>query len=247
MTDTTCPACGRTFRSLKGRSGHLATFNDGTHASYRQAHGMRTPLGPDHKPTKAGARVRGAKVQAANVAPSLVAPRAASDAPATTPPDQAGDLKRALQELTEKSLEANRARVEREAVERAWQAPAEPPRTAPSTPVAASEPPASAQTSRQTQTAPPAGDPTKSSSEDWLLVGGAAAAGLGLAALVKSLKGANAPIASPQPEPPAGRPNMQLPSGIWATPEVQPETTGNPWLDSQLGYSGGIRTRRHGL
>jgi hypothetical protein len=246
MTDTTCPACGRTFRSLKGRSGHLATFNDGTHASYRQAHGMKAPLGPNHQPTKAGTRVRGAKVQPPTSAASPGAPFAVPAAPAAQPADHAGDFKRALRDLTEKSLEANRARAEREAVERAWQTPTAPPR-APPAPVAPNAPPASAPTAPQTQAAQPADSPPKSPADDWLIAGGAALTGLGLAALVKNLKGANAPTEATEPQPPAGRPNMQLPSGIWATPEVQPETTGNPWLDSQLGYSGGIRTRRHGL
>jgi hypothetical protein len=83
--------------------------------------------------------------------------------------------------------------------------------------------------------------------EAWLLAGGVAAAGLGLAALVQGLKGANAPNASNAPasdQSKLGRPGTQIPNGIWAEPEPWPATTGNDWLDQQLGYAGGIKHRR---
>jgi hypothetical protein len=239
----TCPACGRTFHSLKGRSGHLATFNDGTHASYRQAHGMKAPLGPDHKPTKAGARVRARGRR--------TAPKSAIEqpVPATPGTDNAGDLQRALQELTEKALEANRAREQARAAQQAWHSapePATPPPAPPPTP-APTAPPAPAPAAKPEPASQPPAPPSKAPGEGWLIAGGATAAGLGLAALVKGLKGANAPKPEQFPDPPTGRPPMALPDGIWATPEAVPETTGNDWLDQQLGYSGGVKHLKHTL
>ena len=240
MTDTTCAACGRSFRSLKGRSGHLATFNDGTHASYRPAHGMRTPLGPNHKPTKAGTRVRGKSPGTAPMSPAAQPP---SVTPAT---DNGADLKRALQELTEKSLEANRAREQERAAQRAWHAAPAPTAPPPATPAPIGTPPPSAPAPKPEPESPSAAQP-KTAGEGWLIAGGVAAAGVGLAAVVQGLKGANAPKPEEFPEAPAGRPSMSLPEGIWAKPETTPETTGNDWLDQQLGYSGGIKHRRHTL
>jgi hypothetical protein len=242
MTDTTCPACGRTFRSLKGRSGHLATFNDGTHASYRQAHGMRVPLGPDHKPTKAGERVRGTSHR---VAPMPSAAQPATAAPST---DNAVDLKRALQELTEKSLEANRARERERAAQQASHYASEPATQPPPPPAAPAIPaPAPASAPKTEPESMPSASPPKTPGEGWLIAGGVAAAGFGLAAAVKGLKGVNAPKPEEFPETPTGRPPMSLPDGIWAKPETTPETTGNDWLDQQLGYSGGIKHRGHTL
>lgn len=238
MTDTTCPACGRSFRSLKGRSGHLATFNDGTHASYRQTHGMKAPLGPDHKPTKAGARVR--STHAHPTTPT--APARTPTAPMTpSPTDAAADLRRTLQELTEKSLEANRARGATRVAPAPQPTPSLPALQAPAPPPAARPGPPE-QPSAPTNASTP--DPTKPG-EGWLIGAGAVAAGIGLASLVAQLKGANAPKAeAPPSEAPPTRPGMEIPSSIWATSEGPPETTENPWLDSQLGYGGKMKRRR---
>ena len=78
-----------------------------------------------------------------------------------------------------------------------------------------------------------------------------AALGIGvgsLAALVISNKGKNAPRPSqPEPATQPARPPATLPEGIWAKPEPAPTSTGNAWLDGQLGYSGGIKHRRRWL
>ncbi|MES2156092.1 MAG: hypothetical protein V4510_13240 [bacterium] len=253
MTDTTCPACGRTFRSLKGRSGHLATFNDGTHASFRQAHGMRMPLGPNHKPTKAGARVRGAHRHAASRKAASPTPTSPPASPQPAATDAKADFKRALQELTEKSLEASRARADQRIAEAAWQRAPEPTAVQAPAPVATPPTPAPLQSAPLTQApeiepTPPPEPTSKAPGEGWLVAGGVAAAGIGLAALVSNLKGANGHKVEESPEtPPPGRPPMSLPDGIWAKPEAAPETTGNDWLDQHLGYSGGVKHRRHSL
>lgn len=77
----------------------------------------------------------------------------------------------------------------------------------------------------------------------WLIGAGLGASALGLAALVKNLKGANKPTDAPAPTSSGRRPGMTIPDGIWAKPEpIIP--TGDPYLDNLLGYSGLPKPRR---
>jgi hypothetical protein len=214
---TTCPVCTRSFRDAHGRGGHIATYNDADHDAFRAQHNLKHPRGPDGKPTVVGLRWRG------DAPPAPMRPEMAA------PPQPAAAQESAT--ISQAALPAGQPAPEALAATGGAS-------TLPAVAVASTRTPEPKP--EEPATAPADGKP--SGAGLWTAFLGVG----GLAALILASKGKNAP-SKPEAAAPGGRPVPRLPEGIWAPIKPKPATTGNEWLDRQLGYSGGITPRRRGF
>jgi len=218
---TTCPVCDRSFRDAHGRGGHLATYNDEAHDAFRLKHGLKHALGPDGQPTVVGARWRG---------PDTQFPAQEPLPPTPSPP--------VLKQET--PLPPIPATLEAAAPATDVQPPSVP-EARPEATVAAQPAPQVQPVTPAPAEAPPAVAPKPTSNGSVLIPLGI---GIGsLAALVLANKGKNAP--KPQPAPAQAPPPADAWPGIWARPEPI-QSTGFPYVDRMLGYSGVPTMRRRG-